>query len=136
LETSTGTTSTILLGLATTRISHEEIPIIRHKSRPQLVLTALINILGIVGNDTLRNGRSNSVNLCRETSSLDSDADVEVGELVFAEDKDGFEGLEAKTFRLDVFDGLAVDLDETAALLGECAGGGGLFPEMGVGKEQ
>jgi hypothetical protein len=72
--------------------------------------------------------------LCRETSSLDSDADVEVGELVFTEDEDGFEGLEAKTFRLDVFDGLAVDLDETTALLGECAGGGGLFPEMGVGK--
>ena len=136
LEPSTGTTSTILLGLTTTRIGNKKISVISHKSSPQLVLAALIHILGIVGDDALGNGLSNGIDLSGETSSLDSDANVEVGEFVLAEDEDGLEGLETEALGLDVLDGLTVDLDQTAALLGESAGGGCLFPGWGSDEAQ
>jgi len=130
LETCTGTTSTIFLWLATTRIGHKEVPVVRHKSRSQLVLGTLIHVLGVVSDDALGNGGSDGVDLSSHTSSLHSDADVKVGELVLAEDENGLEGLEAKAFGLDVLNGLSINLDETTALLGESASGGGLFPGL------
>ena len=66
--------------------------------------------------------------LSGESSPLDADADVEVGEFVLPQDEDGFEGLEAEAFGFDVFDGSAVYFDEAVALFGEGARGGGLFP--------
>ena len=47
-----------------------------------------------------------------------------------AEDEYGLEGLKSETFRFDILDGLSIDLDETAALLGECRSRSGLFPTI------
>ena len=128
LETSTCTPSTILLRLAPTRIGNQEISVIRQQRRPQLILRLLVDILGIVRNDALRDGRSDGVYLRGHTPALDSNANVEVGKLILAEDEHRLEGLQPETFRFDILDRLSVDLDETAALLGECRSGGGLFP--------
>lgn len=65
--------------------------------------------------------------MCGHTSSLHSDTDVKIGELVLSDDKDGLEGLQAKAFWLNVFNGLTIDLNETTALLSEGASSGGLF---------
>jgi hypothetical protein len=65
-----------------------------------------------------------------EPSSFDSDADVEVGKLIFAQDENGLEGFKTEAFWLKVLDGLTVHLDETAALLGKSAGRCSLFPEV------
>jgi hypothetical protein len=42
--------------------------------------------------------------------------------------QDRLKYLETKTCRLKVLKGLAIDLDETTALLGKSASSGGLFP--------
>jgi hypothetical protein len=67
--------------------------------------------------------------LCSHTSSLNSDTDVKVRELILSQDKNGLEGLQAKAFWLNVLNGLTIDLDKTTALLSESASSGGLFPE-------
>jgi len=73
--------------------------------------------------------------LCSHTSSLNSDTDVKVGELVLSKDKNGLESLQTKAFWLNVLNGLTIDLNKTTALLGESASSGGLFPERKVRKE-
>ena len=128
LETSAGTASTIFLGLATTRIGNQKVSVVSQKSSPQFVLGTLINIFGVVSDDGLGNGRSDSVDLGSHTSSLDADTDVKVCKLVLSKDKNGLECLQAKGFGLDILNGLSIDLDETTSLLGECASGGGLLP--------
>ena len=153
LEPSTGTTSTIFLRLATTRVSNQKIPVVRQQSSAQFlddhkdqiylfvsckcpqylfpsthVLGALVNVLGVVSNDALGDGRPDGVHLGRHTSSFHSDANVKVGELVLSEDEDRLEGLESEAFGLDELDRLTIDLDQAASLLGEGASGGGLLP--------
>ena len=82
----------------------------------------------MVGNNRLGDRRSDSVDLCCDTSTLDSDANVEVRELVLSEDENWFENLQSHNFRLDVLDRLSIDLNETPSLFSECNGGGRLFP--------
>jgi hypothetical protein len=94
----------------------------------QLILGALIDILGVVGNDGLGNGSSDSVDLSSNTSTLDSDADIQIRELVLTQDQDGFKDLQTKDFGLDVLNGLSIDLDESPTLLGECNSGCCLLP--------
>ena len=66
--------------------------------------------------------------MCSDTSTLNSDTNIEVGELVLSEDKNRFENLQSHDLGLDILDRLSVDLDETPSLFGECDGGGRLFP--------
>jgi len=82
----------------------------------------------VVSNDGFCNCCADSVNLSSASSSLDTYTDVEVGELLLSEDKNGLESLQTKRFGLDKFNGLTIDLDETTSLLGESTGSGGLFP--------
>ena len=83
----------------------------------------------MVGNDGLGNCCSDGVDLCSDTSTLYSDANVEVGELILSENKDGFENLQSHNLGLNVLDRLAINLDETPSLFSERDGGGRLFPE-------
>ena len=124
METRTGTSSTILFGFAPTRITDEHVAVVFDQSLAQFVLGLLIHVLGVVGHDTLGNGGADGVNLGGDTSSLDADADVEVAELFLSANEDGFKDLEAHGSGLDEFDGLAIDLDQTAALLGKGHCGG------------
>ena len=128
METSAGAASTVFLRLAPAGIGHQEIPIVGQKSRPQFVLRALVDVLGVVRDDALGDGAADGVDLRRHTPPLDAYAYVEVRELVLSEDEDRLERLESQAFRFDVLDGLAVHLDEAATLLREGAGGGGLLP--------
>jgi len=128
LESSASTASSILLRFTTTGIGNKKIPIISHECCPQLVFAALINILGIIRNNTLRDSRTDRINLCSESSSLNSNTNVKVGELVLSKDENGLKGLQTEAFWLDVFDGLTIDLDEATTLFRESASGRGLLP--------
>jgi len=82
----------------------------------------------VIRNDGLSDGCPDGVNLSGDTSTLHSDADIEVGELVLSEDKNWFEDLQSHDFGLDVLDRLSIDLDETPSLFGKGHGGGRLLP--------
>lgn len=82
----------------------------------------------MVSNDGLGNGCSDSVDLCGDTSTLHSDADIEVGELVLSDDKNRLENLQSHDLGLNVLNRLSINLDETPSLFGEGNGGGRLFP--------
>jgi hypothetical protein len=92
----------------------------------------------VVSDDRLGDGCSDGVDLCGDTSTLHSDADIEVGELFLSEDKNGFENLQSHDLGLDVLDRLAINLDETPSLFSERDGGGRLFPEKSTrgGREK
>lgn len=82
----------------------------------------------MVCNDSLSNSSTDSINLSGDSSSLDANTDIEVGEFILSKDEDGLECLQAKGFGLDKLNGLTIDLDKSTSLLGESASGGGLFP--------
>ena len=134
LETRTSTASSVFLGFTSTRITDKKVTVIVQQSLSQLVLATLVNILGVVSNDSLGNCCTDSIDLCSTSSSLNAYTDIEVGELLLSEDKDGLEGLQAKRFGLDKLNGLTVDLNKTTSLLGESTCSGGLFP--GGGKKK
>jgi len=82
----------------------------------------------VVSNDGFRDGRSDSIDLCSDTSTLNSDTNIEVGELVLSEDKNRLENLQSHNFRLNILNGLTIDFNETPSLFRECDSGGRLFP--------
>jgi hypothetical protein len=86
----------------------------------------------MVCDDRLGNGGPDSVNLGRDTTPLDPDADIQVGELVLAKDEDRLEDLQTHDLRLDVLNGLPIDLDKTPPLLGKGNSRGCLFPVVVV----
>lgn len=83
----------------------------------------------MVSNDALRDSSSNGIDLRCDTSSLDSDANVKVAELVLSNYKYRFENLQSQCLGLDVLDRLPIDLDESAPLLCKRNSGCCLFPE-------
>lgn len=136
LETRTGTGTTVFLGFAPTRIAHQHVSVVFNQNLSQFILGLLVHVLAVVGNDTLGNGSANGVNLSSDTSTLDTDADIEVAKLVLSNNQDGLKDLEAEGFRLNVLNGLSIDLDQTTALLGVGNGGCRLFPEKMKENEQ
>jgi hypothetical protein len=132
LESGTGTSSSILLRFASTRISNQKGAVIGKQSLTKLILGRLVNILGVVSNNGLGNGGTDSVNLSGNSTTLHSDADIEIGKLFLSQKQDWFKDLEAELFRLNKFNGLPIDLDQTAALLRKSNSSRGLFPGMKV----
>ena len=130
LETSACTTSTVFLWLAPTRIRYQEVTVVFKQSLTDLIFGALVDIFGMVGNDGLGNGSADSINLSRHTSTLHSDSDIKVRELVLSYNQHRLEDLQPKNLGFDVLDRLPIDLNETPALLCECNSCGGLFPVM------
>jgi hypothetical protein len=128
LEARTGTASTILLWLTATRIRDQQVSVVFNQNLSQFILRALVHVLGVVCNNRLGNGGTDSVDLRSDTSTLDTDADIKIGELVLSDNQNGLEDLEAEDFRLDVLNRLTIDLDETTALLCECNSSCCLFP--------
>jgi len=128
LETSTGTASSVLLGFTSTGITDKKVTIIIQKGLSQLVLAALVNILGMVSDNSLGNSGTDGVNLGGNSTSLHTDTNIKVGEFFLSEDEDGLEGLQAKRFGLNKLNGLTIDLNKTTSLLGKSTGSGGLFP--------
>jgi len=127
LETRTGRPSSILLRFTPTWVGNKKITIICHKLLPEFILTLLIYIFGMVGNDALGNGGTNSVDLSGLSSSLYSNTDINVGVFVLSEDENWFIDFVTKSLWFDILNGLTIDFDETTSLLGKRTCSGGLF---------
>lgn len=90
METSTGTLTTKLLGLATTVVGDEEGTVELDESLLEEVLGVLVDELLVVGDEGLGDGLTDGVDLGGVTTAGDADADVDVGEFVEADDEEGF----------------------------------------------
>jgi hypothetical protein len=77
----------------------------------------LIDELLVVGNYGLGDGLTNGVDLGSVSTTGDSDADVDHGELVETDDQEGFVDLESQDLGLDEVERLSVDLDESLSCL-------------------
>ena len=72
-----------------------------------------IDKLLVVGDNRLGNGLTDGIDLGCVSTSCDTDADVDAGELVETDDKERLIDLESQDFRLDEGEGLPVNLDMT-----------------------
>jgi hypothetical protein len=127
LVSGTGTGTTELLGLAATGISDQEGTVVGEEDLLELVLGGLIDKLLVVGNDGLGESLTDSVDLGSVSTTLDTDTDVNVGELVRANAEDGLVDLELQDIGLDELDGGSVQADETLTGLAVSNGGGGFL---------
>lgn len=121
-----------LLRLHTTSVGNQQSAVVGKESLLELVLRLLVDELLVVGNDTLGNSLTDGVDLRGVTTTSDLDADVEVGELVKANNEQGLVNLEAEDLRLDKGDRDTVDLEETLAGLNVGNGGGSLLLAEGL----
>jgi uncharacterized alkaline shock family protein YloU len=88
LEAGTGTGTTELLGLAAAVVGNEEGSVELDESLLQEVLGVLIDELLVVGDESLGNGLSDSVNLRNMTTAIYAHTNVYIGELVEANDEE------------------------------------------------
>lgn len=93
LESRTRRSSSILLWFTSAWVTDEKVAIILDQCLSQFILGVFIDILGVVGDNTLGNGRSNGINLSGNTSSLDSNTNIEGAELVLSDNEDWFKYL-------------------------------------------
>ena len=77
----------------------------------------LIDELLIVGDDGLGDGLTDGVNLGSVSTTSYSDADVDTGEFVEADDQEGFVDLESQDLGLDEVERLSVDFNESLSCL-------------------
>jgi hypothetical protein len=117
-RTRTGTTE--LLGLAPTVVRNEQGAVVLDEQLLDVVLGVLIDELLEVGDDGLGDSLTDRVHLRGVTSSGDANADVDVRELLEADDQEGLVDLEPQDLGLDEVQRLAVDLDK--ALTGLAVG--------------
>lgn len=127
LESGSGTATTELLWLHSSGVSNQQGLVVSSKDLLQLVLGGLVNVFLVVSNQTLGNGLSDSVNLGDVTTTGDLDSDIDVLELVQANQSKRLVNLESQDFRLNQGDGGAVHLDQTLTGLDVRDGGSGLL---------
>lgn len=89
LEAGAGTLTTELLGLAAAVVGNEEGTVELDEGLLEHVLGVLIDELLVVGDQGLGDGLTDGVDLRGVTTTSDADADVDVGELVKTDNKDG-----------------------------------------------
>ena len=105
LSASTSTLSTELLGLHPAGVGNQQCPVIRNELLLELKCARGIVVLGIVRNDGLCDGLSDSVDLGSVTTTLYADTDVDGSESIFTDDEDGLVDFEAEDFRPEEVDG-------------------------------
>lgn len=88
LEARAGTLTTELLGLAAAVVGDEEGTVELDEGLLEQVLGVLVDELLVVGDEGLGNGLTDGVDLRGVTTTGDADADVDVGELVEADDEE------------------------------------------------
>lgn len=86
LVSGTGTRTAELLGLAPTVVGNEEGTVVLDEGLLEQVLAVLIDVLLVVGDQGLGDGLTDGVDLRGVTTTGDADADVDLGELVKADD--------------------------------------------------
>jgi hypothetical protein len=77
----------------------------------------LIDELLVVGDNGLGNGLTDGVDLRCVSTTSNSDADIDVGELLETDNQEGFVDLESKDFGLDEVEGLSVNFDQALSSL-------------------
>jgi hypothetical protein len=89
LEAGSGAGTTKLLGLAAAVVGDKQGAVELDEGLLEHVLGVLVDELLVVGDEGLGNGLSDGVDLRGVTTAGDADADVEVGELVEADNEEG-----------------------------------------------
>lgn len=84
----------------------------------------------MVSNNGLRNSGTNSIDLRSNTTTFDSDTNIEVAELVLTDDQNWFEDLQTKCLRLNILNGLAINLDKATSLFCESNSSSCFFPNI------
>ena len=82
LETRTGTWTTELLGLALSRIGDEQTSVVLDQDILDLLLGGLVDKLLVVGDQGLRDGLSDGIDLGNVTTTTHSNSDVNSGESI------------------------------------------------------
>jgi hypothetical protein len=77
----------------------------------------LVDELLVVGDNGLGDGLTDGVDLRCVSTTSNSDADIDVGELLKTDDQEGFIDLESKDFGLDEVEGLSVNFDQALSSL-------------------
>jgi len=127
LESGSGTTTTKLLWLHSSRVSNQQGLVVRSEDLLELVLGSLVNVLLVVSNQTLSNSLSDSVHLRDVTTTGDLDSDVDVLELVQASQSQWLVNLETQDLWLHQGDWRTVNLDQTLTGLNVGNGSSGLL---------
>ena len=127
LESGSGTTTTELLGFHSSLVGNQQGLVELGVDLLQFVLRGFVDVLLVVSDKALGDGLTDGVDLRDVTTTGHLDSDVNAGELVEADNGEGFKDLVLKHGGLDQGDGGTVDLEETLALLDVGDGGGGLL---------
>merc|ERR1712038_1855077 len=127
LVSGTGSWTTELLGLASSGVSHQQAPVELDQGVLDGLLALFVNVLLVEGDEGLGEGLTDSVDLGDATATLDANPNVDVGELVLAEEQDWLLQLLLECLRLNFGQGLAVDSDLALAALAVSHGGSGLL---------
>ncbi len=77
----------------------------------------LVDELLVVGDNGLGDGLTDGVDLRCVSTTSNSDADIDVGELLKTDDQEGFVDLESKDLGLDEVEGLSINFDQTLSSL-------------------
>lgn len=77
----------------------------------------LVDELLVVGDNGLGDGLTDGVDLRCVSTTSNSDADIDVGELLETDNQEGFVDLESKDFGLDEVEGLSVNFDQALSSL-------------------
>jgi hypothetical protein len=93
LAARTGTTTTELLGLGAAGVGNEESTVVGDEGLLELKGRGGVLVLGVEGNNTLGDSLTEGVELRDVTTTLDAEADVDVGELLGTDNKDGLVNL-------------------------------------------
>lgn len=101
LVASSGTWTTEFLGLRTTVISNKECSVVLDESLLQLILGVLVDEFLIIGNDGLSNRLTDGVDLRCVTTTRNTDADVDTGEFVEADNQERLVHLNHNGMQLD-----------------------------------
>jgi hypothetical protein len=95
--------TTELLGLTSSIISDQQGAIVGNKGSLDLILRELVDVFLVVGDNWLGNGLTDGVDLAGVTTSCYAHADVDFGDLVEAEEEDGFVDLESVLEVVEMF---------------------------------
>ncbi len=108
-------------------VSDDQVSVVLQQGQLKVTLGLFVGVLLVVGDDGFGNGLANSEDLVGGTTTSHTDTDVDVLELVGAENKDWLVDLHSERCWLNKMDWLAVDSDETLAFSAMSNRGGVLF---------
>lgn len=81
----------------------------------------------VIGNNSLGKGLTDGIDLRSVTTTLHTDANVNVGEALLAQDQDGLKDLQTKDLWLDQLQGDTINTNQTLASLAMSDSSGGFL---------